>query len=122
MALEPAAISELIKKLDQDRTVYFATLSHFQETPTPAISAFNQALGTSSTRTPSQPLPTSSHARSSSLDPNVLSHPKPPRSFCGLTSNKKASHISTEAEESSDSDDDESFLRARCAAERVPFR
>ena len=109
MALEPAAIQELIKKLDLDRTTYLTTLSQFHDRLTQALSAYNQApiISTSGSQI-GPPLslqsPIARPARASFTAASVT-----PSSFLELTSNKKPSLLSYE-DESSESGDDESFF------------
>ena len=109
-ALEPAAIQELIKKLDQDRNIYLNTLSQFHEQLTQALSAQNPAPILSSPGATSQNSPVVQSPRLRSHLPSITNGSIAPSSFLELSTTNKPVSLAFSAESTSDSDNGESLF------------
>lgn len=112
MALDTAAVRDLLQKLDTDREAYLTTLTRAHET-------LAQALLSSAKEPTSSPIPVPAPAATPStptLSPSIPQFPsrkRAPSSHLDLESFKKGSLLSgsfISGDTSSESDDDESFF------------
>lgn len=109
MALDPAAIQELIKKLDQDRAQYFTTLAQFHDSLTKALSAYNQAPIVSPVPESLPSLRTEELRSFQQPFSGIATRTGPPSSG-DVKSSKKPSLLSADPDDSSESESGESYF------------